>query len=261
MPELDIVCPTGLSGTVRNVKGRELKQMSDRKKMRTGAALDDMLKGCWLQTGESSIYTFTDGQMNFDEVLVGDRYFILTRIRMASYPNEPYAFRVSCGEADCKAPINWEVMLEDLPVKMMSEESKKIFKAGNRYVTTVSHDGNEHRVYFRLQNGKDEKRNAKRSKQDSSDYISVLKTRLLSIDGVEDKRIDAFLEDLDIDQHRDLLESFDEWDCGIDTTFDVVCDDCGCTKEVELPLDKAFFMPPKRSKKDKANPSPVSSPS
>ena len=239
--EKDVVCPSGLSGRVRGLKGREFKLLSDRKQVKSGAAYQGILEGCWLTTDDDGqIYEFGGDRPKWGDVLIGDRMFLFIQIRLASYPGEDYDFRITCD--GCGEPINWSVDLAKLPVQQLPAESAELFKNGNRFPFKIG----EHQGHFKLMTGKDERRTAKLIKPNEVDFIGLLKERILDLDGKEGSHdIEKILEDLDADEHRDLLDTFDLADCGVETSFDVICSECGDHQEVELPFDRSFFMPGK----------------
>ncbi|HMA92363.1 MAG TPA: hypothetical protein VKP30_06735, partial [Polyangiaceae bacterium] len=122
-----IVCPSGLTGSIRGMKVREERILADRKLAKTGGQVEQILAACWLETIDSGPYAFGNS-MDFSRVLQGDRFFALIQIRILSYGPE-YAFAVGCENRNCRARIEWELRLDDLPVRSLSEESRAAFLA------------------------------------------------------------------------------------------------------------------------------------
>ena len=149
MPEREIVCPSGLAGRVRGLKGKEFKLLGDKKAVRSGEAFDKIKRACWIETSDVGPYSFEEPRWN--DVLVCDRFYVLIAIRLATYPDEEYPFKVYCENDKCQAPIDWEVPLDELPVKMLPKESRENFKNGNKFPTTLG--GKE--IMFKLGTGKD----------------------------------------------------------------------------------------------------------
>ncbi|MEK7717126.1 MAG: hypothetical protein AAB322_05170, partial [Pseudomonadota bacterium] len=56
-----IVCPSGLAGEVRGLKGKEGKLLADRAAAKAGSTFENLLSGCWLTTTEPGIYEVADG--------------------------------------------------------------------------------------------------------------------------------------------------------------------------------------------------------
>jgi hypothetical protein len=52
-------------------------------------------------------------------VLQGDRFYALLQIRALTYGPE-YAFAVNCGSDGCRARIEWELDLRELPCRPLS---------------------------------------------------------------------------------------------------------------------------------------------
>src|SRR5512140_1005118 len=101
MPNV-ITCPSGLSGEIRGLKGKEGKLLADRSAARSGLLFDRILAGCWLATLDSGIYALDEGEaLDWSKVLVADRFYALLQIRSLTFGDE-YAFQVQCQSAGCR---------------------------------------------------------------------------------------------------------------------------------------------------------------
>ena len=109
-----ITCPSGLSGRLRGMKVREERILADRKLSRDGGQIDQLLKACWEETVDQGPYDFGDRTIDWQKVLQGDRFHTLLRIRALTYGPE-YAFTVHCQNEACRARVDWELDLMDLP--------------------------------------------------------------------------------------------------------------------------------------------------
>ena len=145
-----ITCPSGLAGVVRGLKVREERILADRRLAKANAQLDELLRACWLETHDPGPYSATEGRIDWDGVLQGDRFYALLMIRIATYGPE-YAFGVSCAEERCRARFEWELDLRELQVRKLSDASRALFVAGNRFETTLPDAAR--RVTFRLMTG------------------------------------------------------------------------------------------------------------
>ena len=145
-----ITCPSGLAGVVRGLKVREERILAARKLAKANAQLDELLRACWLETHDPGPYSATEGRIDWDGVLQGDRFYALLMIRIATYGPE-YAFGVSCAEERCRARFEWELDLRELQVRKLSDASRALFVAGNRFETTLPDAAR--RVTFRLMTG------------------------------------------------------------------------------------------------------------
>lgn len=240
-----ITCPSGLTGRIRGMKAREERILADRKLARSGGQIEQILAACWEETIDPGPYDFGEQTIDWSKVLQGDRFYALLQIRILSYGAE-YAFAVSCENRSCRARIEWELNLNDLPARALSDESQASFLAGNRFETTLP-DANR-RVTFRLLTGADEHRMVSLRKAASDRPITtMLAFRLDSIDGVEPRDKARFIEDLAMSDVAFLLGEFDRVDCGIDTEIQVECPECLSVQTVELPFERGFFLPTKRT--------------
>src|SRR5512132_2595752 len=143
-----IVCPSGLAGEVRGLKGKEGKLLADRSAAKAGSTFEKLLSGCWLKTTDAAIYEVSEGApLDWSKVLVADRFYALLQIRAETFGDD-YAFFVQCPNAGCRERFEWSLSLEALPVVPLSDAAKAAFRAGNRFETTLPRDGRK--VWFRL---------------------------------------------------------------------------------------------------------------
>jgi hypothetical protein len=240
----NITCPSGLAGRIRGMKAREERILADRKLARSGAQLEQILAACWEETLDPGPYDFGDQIVDWGKVLQGDRFFAMLQVRVLSYGAE-YAFSVPCENRGCRARIEWELDLRELPVKPLSDESRAAFLAGNRFETVLPGVGRK--VFFRLLTGADERRLASLRRTAGERPITTpLGFRIDSIDGVESREKQRFIEDLGMGDVTFLLGEFDRMDCGVETEIEVECPECFGITRIELPFEKGFFLPERR---------------
>ena len=96
-----ITCPTGLTGRIRGMKVREERILSDRKLAKSGGQVDELLAACWEETVDAGPYDFGEKDIDWGQVLQGDRFYALLRVRALTYGAE-YAFAVSCQSEACR---------------------------------------------------------------------------------------------------------------------------------------------------------------
>ena len=96
-----ITCPTGLTGRIRGMKVREERILSDRKLAKSGGQVDELLAACWKETVDAGPYDFGEKDIDWGQVLQGDRFYALLRVRALTYGAE-YAFAVSCQSEACR---------------------------------------------------------------------------------------------------------------------------------------------------------------
>jgi len=241
---MDITCPSGLSGRVRGMKAREERILADRKLAKSGGQLDQILAACWEETLDPGPYSFGMTAPNWSEVLVGDRFYALLQVRAVSY-GPMYEFSVSCSNRECRARIDWELDLLELPVTQLSDESRAALLAGRTFRTVLPRAGRA--VEFRLLRGADERRmSAQRRAAGERPLTTSLAMRVESIEGVEAKDKLRVLEDLEMADVSFLLGEFDRVDCGVETEIEVECPECLSLTTVELPFEKGFFLPQRK---------------
>lgn len=218
--------------------------MRDRKKVATGEAITTLLNDCTLEVLDRSVY---GNAPNFDwaDALVGDRTLALLGLREATN-GATYEFSTRCTDADCKRMIAWTINLNDLPKKPLPEESKELYLSGNSFMTQV--DGRV--VKFRLMTGRDQMKLAKaishikrssNSKEGRQEKMLLgLASRINEVEGAED--VLAWLEDLDLADITQLMRAMEKVDCGVETGITIECDACDLEQEIDLPLDRQFFV-------------------
>jgi len=244
-----ITCPSGLSGRIRGMKVREERILSDRKLARTGGQVDKLLSACWEETLDAGIYDFGDKNMDWGKVLQGDRYYVLLQIRSLTYGPD-YVFSTNCQSESCRSRIDWELDLNDLPVKELSQESKDAFLDDNRFHTILPNSNTK--IWFGLMIGEVERKLPRIRKNAEGRMLSaILSLRIKEIEGVElrDKR--KFIEELSMNDANFLMTEFDRVDCGVETAIEIECQECFAIQEIELPFGETFFMPGKKGKKHK----------
>lgn len=245
----EITCPSGLSGRIRGMKVREERILTDRKLAKDGGQVDALLAACWQDTLDAGPYDFADGTVDWAKVLQGDRFYALLQVRMATYGPE-YAFEVTCQNEACRAKIEWELDLNDLPVRALTPESLAAFSSGNRFETILPDAGV--RIGFRLLTGAEERKIPALRRGVRDRMISaMLSLRVTDIEGVDVRSKRTFIEDLTMRDATFLIDAFQQVDCGVETAIEIECPDCMTVQEVELPFDQTFFIPGPKSPKAK----------
>jgi hypothetical protein len=239
-----ITCPSGLTGRIRGMKVREERILTDRKLAKNGGQVEALLASCWEETLDPGPYTFGERGADWGQVLQGDRFFALLKIREATY-GPMYAFTVSCPADACRARIDWELDVNALPVRALPEASRAAFLAGNRFETRLPDAGR--RAWFRLFTGADERKLPQIRRTSGERFMSsVIGLRVLEIEGVEAKDKRRFIEDeLSMRDADFLMDEFDRVGCGVETAIEIECPECFRSAEVELPFDGTFFLPGK----------------
>ena len=237
-----IICPSGLAGTIRGLKGKEGTLLADRAAAKSGVTFEKILAACWLSTEDPGPYQVEDGKpLDWSKVLVADRFYALLQIRALSF-GDAYAFSVQCAAASCRERFEWELKLSELPVRALSKEALEAFTAGNRLETRLPHDGRK--VWFRLLTGADEQRAAKAIKAGHGGLLqTALLARIVEIEGFPEAERRRLLDEMDLADQVALLDRFDEADGGVETHIEIECPACLSVQEIDLPFERGFFLP------------------
>jgi hypothetical protein len=230
--------PSGAKLEIRSLTGKESKILSDKEAVKSGLFLDKILKACTVSVLDWGPYAQNEaGEFDWGKALVGDRFYGLLQIRVISL-GEEYQFKLQCTEEACRARFNFALnLISDLPVRRLSDEARAAFKDGNLFRVK---DSNGRTIAFRLPTGQDELAAGKFNSWDSA-FIQSLLQRIVSIDGVENKRV--YLEGCDWKDLLQLLDEFDGPNCGVDTDIEVQCPHCGGLQDVRLPFERGFLVP------------------
>ena len=237
-----IICPSGLAGTIRGLKGKEGTLLADRVAAKSGVTFEKILAACWLSTEDPGPYAIDDKMpLDWSKVLVADRFYTLLKIRALTF-GDAYAFSVQCASASCRERFEWELKLSELPVRSLTKEALAAFRAGNRHETRLPHDGRK--VWFRLLTGADEQRAAKSLKASQGGLLqTALLARIVEIEGVPEVERRRFLDEMELADQVALLDRFDEADGGVETRIEVECPACLSVQEIDLPFERGFFLP------------------
>lgn len=286
MGENTITCPSGLVGTVRNLKGAEFNLLSDRKGMRSGESFDRILANCWVRT-EDAGRAYPDHMLapiRWSTMLSADRFFALVQIRAATWGSR-YDFVLPCP--GCGERFKDHVDIGDLKVNAVPEQSCAAFREGtNSFQLWVPDEAGlaapsdydparlallkleagdwpdgmpspkrGWAIAVKLLDGASEVAGAKEARKRPEERFTVsLKHRVTAILHAElsgDKSaVERWIEALDAESVFDVIDAAEEIDGGIETEWNgFECEECGCDDPVELPFDRDFWTPRKRRKR------------
>lgn len=251
MPQ--ITCPSGLAGEIRKLKVKEENLLADTRKVRSGKALAETLAGVWLQTTNPGPYKIQDGgSPDWRRVLMGDHFYAMLQMRIATY-GSTYVFKTQCVNGFCRAPFEWEIDLNDLPVKNLSAESRDKFLNGNEFSTTLA-NGDVVRFKLLLADAQERMMKVKAESRDKM-VTEALRMQIIEVHATGNRLIrgkvplSGWIEDLDADVASDLRDAFDDAGCGVETSVEITCPHCDTVGEIELPFGgREFFSRSKRQK-------------
>lgn len=199
--------------------------------------MDPMLEFAHVETIDPGVYRWENGRpSSWQEVLTGDRLYTLLKTREKTF-GSIYSFRTQCGQLGCREPIRWDLDISKLEVKPLSKESKEQFLSSEPFEYKLP---NGQTVLYHLELGKHEGR--------ASQQVDPISASILSrLEQIDDEKhfnnLVKIVEDMDADYLDELRADMEDKDCGVETSFEVVCDECGAETTIELPFDRTFFMP------------------
>jgi hypothetical protein len=238
----EVSCPSGLKGSLRGMKVRDEELFSNRKLVKSGKVLSQLLESCWLETKELGPYSFSGGKPNFDYLLGADRAYLLIQLRVASYGSD-YDFRVTCSA--CKHHYMWNINLLELDVQPVSEAGQHHVQTGEPLTVTMK---NGEQIRCRLLTGKDDEFFASLGTQDDGKILTHhLTRRIVEMQGKTHWReVMQAVEELEAADADFLWDATDELEGGVNTTFDIECPSCFRLQQVVLPFEASFFSNRKR---------------
>lgn len=236
-----IECPSGLKLVVRALRVSEERILADKKVYKERRQFSALLNACTEEIVDLGPYQARPGTFELDDALAGDRFYALLKIRELTY-GKVIQLKPRCPVKMCGTVFGWDVPIEDLPVRLLSEAGAEHVRTGKPLSVTLS---NGTTLEYKLLTGRDEQRLA--LKQNVEDkLLEALLTRVVSISGVEPKGHRAYLDGLTLGEVRELTDAVEEHDCGVETGIEVQCESCGEVFELELPLEVALNPPKKK---------------
>ena len=180
-------------------------------------------------------------------MLIGDRNAVLIAVRVSAYGNE-YQTKVTCPA--CGASDKYEFDLNSANV-YKGENIDTLDVTSNSdgtFTTLLPKTGLS--VQFRLLNGIDERNIMSGMKSDRKQNIHErgvtrqLKNFIVSVDGnSQPKVIDYVVSNIPSIDSRHLRMAYKLAAPNIDLTQVYLCDECGHSAEMEVPLTADFFWP------------------
>jgi hypothetical protein len=247
---MEITCPSGLRGSVRGMRVKELGDMSDSKLLRSGKIIDRLVSTCWEKTLSPGPYTYTTDALPWESMLQGDRAWAFLALRMATFGSE-YAFEHICTNEMCKFKYDCVVQLDTLKQKSLPKTSYAHVHDNAQLVTKVAGKT----VSFRLLRCSDDQRLRYLTEQQKLSFpVAQIVTRIVEVEGIEGSDLESiagWIEGLGMAEGLTLRETMEEADCGVEMEITTVCPNprCGNTESFDLPLGSGFFQT-KRTKKD-----------
>ena len=245
---MEITCPSGLKGSIRGMKVKELGDMSDAKLIRSGKIVDKIVSNCWEKTLSAGPYPHKD-PLPWADLLQGDRAWAFLCIRSATFGND-FAFEHTCGNEMCKYKYEASVKLDSLTLKELPKTSYSHVTNATPLETIVAGK----KVKFRLLKCSDDQRLTTLTQQMQLSFpVAQLICRIVEVEGILESDVDdlvKWVEDLPLADGLDLRQTMEDADCGVEMEIVLTCPNksCGNTEKLDLPLGSGFFQTRKTKK-------------
>jgi len=215
--------PSGLDCELREMTGVEEELLTNERLLKSGDAVNMVLRNCLLRLGEQTSLTME----HILGLLSGDRLFLLVKLRQVSLGDE-VTVALTCPNRVCRNSEQLVVNLEELPVIPYPAEREFLFPL----------PATGQVVKFGFLDGRKEKRlNAIRD----VDLSHAMLIRILTID--EQPPSKKTLAEMSISDRQALREAMVAVDCGIDTVLRTYCAYCGTEMRGRVEADPSFLFP------------------
>ena len=215
--------PSGIFCQLRELTGVEEELLTNAKLLRSGDAINMILRNCMLQLGDKSDVSINDVL----DLLAGDRLFILVKLRQISLGDE-MTLKLTCPNSNCQGISQVPVNLEELPVTSYPTERE--------FSCTLPGSGSV--VKFGYLDGHMEKRLAALPEATISQGMLI---RILDIDGNAPNK--KTVTEMSLKDRQALRGAMLSVDGGVDTTVDTNCEHCGQPIRTRVEADASFFFP------------------
>lgn len=252
-----VALPSGCKAEIRPIRIAEenlLAAAQSRRNANAARVLEQVLDACVVGIAEPGPYPFLQpgDRADWRRMLSGDKFVAMLELRKVSYRDGHLlpALGIECPNSACP-PFDVSIDLDaDVIRRDLTAENAAKLVAGEPFVCTID----DKKVTFVLGTGATEEMARKLVAQHPERRMAAgLRSRILDVDGVERRDILDWIDGangaskrfpgLSSQDGEDLRDALDLVECGIDTSVDVACPQCGRSFTVELPFDSGFLMP------------------
>lgn len=183
-------------------------------------------------------------------LLIADKNAILVAARINGY-GEFYSPQVTCPS--CREVFNHQFNLNEVKIKTFDqivEEKEDAVSVTDKYTFKVELPRSKVEVEFKLLNGFEEKKMAKlmevQKKRNlaQTSVTSLFREIIVSVDGsTSDKDINSFVSVMTAFDSRYLRTIYKKYVPNVDMKQELVCDHCGHSQQMEVPMTAEFFWP------------------
>lgn len=215
--------PSGPEIDLREMTGVEEEILTNQRLIRSGDAINQVLKNCVLRIGDNAEPEMKD----ITSMLSGDRLFTLVRLRQVSLGDQ-VELELACPNQTCRAKTHATIDLNDLPVTSYGDEREFVFTL----------PGSGEKVRFCYLDGSKEKR---LSQMQEPTISSAMMIRILDIDANAPSK--KSLGEMSMKDRNALRTEMMRVDAGIDTSIVIQCDSCGTEIRTKLEAEPSFLFP------------------
>ncbi len=215
--------PSGVEVELREMTGAEEELLTNQRLIRTGDAVNQVLKNCIVRLDENEEPSIKDVL----DLLSGDRLFILVKLRQISLGDE-VELELVCPNTACRAANVVTVNMEDLEITPYGEDREFSFVL----------PGSKRKVRFGYLDGHKEKRLAALKEPSIS---SAMLIRLIDIDGSAPSK--KLMNEMSLRDRSALRQEMLRVDGGVDTTVETECEVCGTRIRTRLEAEPGFLFP------------------
>lgn len=215
--------PSGIEVELREMTGAEEELLTNQRLVRSGEAINQVLKNCLIRLGEETSITVN----HVLDLLSGDRLALLIYLRQVSL-GDSVDLELQCSHQGCRSRTYLTVNLEDLEKSSYGEEREFKFTL----------PGSQSEVTFGYLDGHKEKRLAALKEPN---ITSAMLMRILTVDGKAPSK--KLLAEMSMRDRSALRAEMARVDAGIDTAIECECDQCGALLKTRLEAEPAFLFP------------------
>jgi hypothetical protein len=239
--ELEVTCPSGMVGLIRPLSVPEERSFKNAATSKQSDTIRRFIAGHWVKLVNPGPYNFEGDKIDWGKVLSGDSMFLLLQSRAMTYGKElPTVLQCQACGGPIKHTIN---VLEDFLEQRLPPDSVEHVRDG--VPLTMDHNGKQ--IQFRLLRMEDDRQiNRIKNMRDLSAEQASLAVKVTAIEDVDCSGFGVirWIEAMPASEPDEILEEMEEYDCGIDTEFEVVCKKKNCLfdQEFTLPFSVEFFQ-------------------
>ena len=218
---------------IKSMTAKEEDILTSKALLKKGTVITELIKSCMI-----------DKSVNVLDLLSGDRNALMVAIRITGYGAE-YSVEMECPECSVKTPHDFN--LAALPIKRLDIEP--VTAGVNIFEFKLPRTGKV--VKFKFMTGRDEEaiatlveKHKKLGLPSDANITTNLLYSIFSVDGVDDRsKIAGFVKNMPAMDSLALRNYMKDNEPGILMKQDTICNACGHSEEVSMPLGVTFLWP------------------